>query len=340
MARALSHDVRLIVMDELVRRARPGRGRQPRYRRRPHRRGRRRRLHFSPPEEIRRIGDRVTVLKDGRAVAGGLPAESTPTREVVALMTGRNVEYVFPERPAGPLRATPCGACGAWPGGRVRPSTWRSDPERSSASPDSSAPAAPRSLRRSTGPARRVPARSSSTGSRCARAACAPRARRARARPRGTQGAGPADAGVRHPQRVGLRHVPLHAAAGSTAAPNSGRRAATREAVPAARQPSAPVRTLLRRQPAEGGPRPLGRSRGCKVLLLDEPTRCVDVGARAELYAVVRRLADEGLAVLPVSSEVPEVLWPRRPRAGAARGPLSCTRPPPVNSTNTAYSTS
>lgn len=48
--------------------------------------------------------------------------------------------------------------------------------------------------------------------------------------------------------------------------------------------------------------------RGCKVLLLDEPTRGVDVGARAELYAVIRRLADEGLAVLLVSSEVPEVL--------------------------------
>src|SRR5690606_38283110 len=46
--------------------------------------------------------------------------------------------------------------------------------------------------------------------------------------------------------------------------------------------------------------------RGCRALLLDEPTR--GVGARAELYAVVRRLADEGLAVLLVSSEVPEVL--------------------------------
>lgn len=48
--------------------------------------------------------------------------------------------------------------------------------------------------------------------------------------------------------------------------------------------------------------------RGCRVLLLDEPTRGVDVGARAELYAVIRGLADEGLAVLLVSSEVPEVL--------------------------------
>src|SRR5690606_16020232 len=51
-------------------------------------------------EEIREIGDRVTVLKDGRAVAVGLPARTTSTDEIVSLMTGRDVEYVFPERPA------------------------------------------------------------------------------------------------------------------------------------------------------------------------------------------------------------------------------------------------
>jgi ribose transport system ATP-binding protein len=47
---------------------------------------------------------------------------------------------------------------------------------------------------------------------------------------------------------------------------------------------------------------------GCRLLLLDEPTRGVDVGARAELYALVRQLADSGVGVLLVSSEVPEVL--------------------------------
>ena len=54
----------------------------------------------------------MTVLKDGRAVAGGLPAKSTPTREVVALMTGRNVEYVFPRAAATRAPAAAAGAAG------------------------------------------------------------------------------------------------------------------------------------------------------------------------------------------------------------------------------------
>jgi ribose transport system ATP-binding protein len=45
-----------------------------------------------------------------------------------------------------------------------------------------------------------------------------------------------------------------------------------------------------------------------KLLLLDEPTRGVDVGARAELYQVIHDLAAGGVGVLLVSSEVPEVL--------------------------------
>src|SRR5690606_22520724 len=48
--------------------------------------------------------------------------------------------------------------------------------------------------------------------------------------------------------------------------------------------------------------------KGCDVLLLDEPTRGVDVGARSEIYALIRELASRGAAIVLVSSEVPEVL--------------------------------
>lgn len=45
-----------------------------------------------------------------------------------------------------------------------------------------------------------------------------------------------------------------------------------------------------------------------KVLFLDEPTRGIDVGAKQEIYTQINRLAGEGLAIVLVSSELPEVL--------------------------------
>jgi ABC-type sugar transport system ATPase subunit len=45
-----------------------------------------------------------------------------------------------------------------------------------------------------------------------------------------------------------------------------------------------------------------------KILFLDEPTRGIDVGAKQEIYAEINRLAKEGLAIVLVSSELPEVL--------------------------------
>jgi D-xylose transport system ATP-binding protein len=45
-----------------------------------------------------------------------------------------------------------------------------------------------------------------------------------------------------------------------------------------------------------------------RVLFLDEPTRGIDVGAKQEIYAQINRLAEEGLAILLISSELPEVL--------------------------------
>lgn len=45
-----------------------------------------------------------------------------------------------------------------------------------------------------------------------------------------------------------------------------------------------------------------------KVLILDEPTRGVDVGAKAEIHALMNELAAQGMAILMISSELPEVL--------------------------------
>ena len=45
-----------------------------------------------------------------------------------------------------------------------------------------------------------------------------------------------------------------------------------------------------------------------RVLFLDEPTRGIDVGAKQEIYAYINSLARAGLAIVLVSSELPEVL--------------------------------
>ncbi|MGW7055867.1 sugar ABC transporter ATP-binding protein [Streptomyces sp. NPDC054887] len=313
MARALSHDVRLIVMDEPSAALDPDEvdnlfrivagltadGVAVVY-------------ISHRLEEIRRIGDRVTVLKDGRAVAVGLPAKTTPTRDVVALMTGRDVEHVFPRRSAGgvPDAAPPVlrveglaregefaaldleirpgeivGLAGLVGSGRSeiletvygarRPSAGRVFVDGQ--------PLRPGSVRAAVR----------------AGIGLAPEERKAQALLM-------LESVTRN---VSVSTLSRFSRGGwlDRTAEREAARSATRELSLRPDNPDANVRTL------SGGNQQkavLARwlLRGCRVLLLDEPTRGVDVGARAELYAVIRRLADEGLAVLLVSSEVPEVL--------------------------------
>ena len=56
-----------------------------------------------------------------------------------------------------------------------------------------------------------------------------------------------------------------------------------------------------------------------KLLILDEPTQGVDVGAKSEIHRIIRQLAKEGLAVIMISSDLPEVLG-MSDRIGVMRG--------------------
>ncbi len=48
--------------------------------------------------------------------------------------------------------------------------------------------------------------------------------------------------------------------------------------------------------------------RDCDILIFDEPTRGIDIGAKSEIYALLNRLAAQGKAIIVISSELPEVL--------------------------------
>ncbi|MDX5569657.1 sugar ABC transporter ATP-binding protein [Streptomyces sp. ID05-04B] len=313
MARALSHEVRLIVMDEPSAALDPeevdnlfrtvgdltAEGVAV--------------IYISHRlEEIRRIGDRVTVLKEGRSVAGGLPAKSTPTHEVVALMTGRNVEYVFPERPAAGF------AAGREPVLKVEGLSRRGEfaPVDLELRPGEIVGLAGlvgsgRSEILETVYGARKP-----DGGRVLVDGTPLRPGSVRAAVRAGIGLAPEERKAQGllmlesvSSNVSVSTLSRFARAGwiDRRAERAAAHQAVRELSLRPDNPDAAIRTL------SGGNQQkavLARwlLRGCKVLLLDEPTRGVDIGARAELYAVIRRLADEGLAVLLVSSEVPEVL--------------------------------
>ncbi|MGW0478634.1 sugar ABC transporter ATP-binding protein [Nonomuraea sp. NPDC003214] len=309
MARALSHDARLIIMDEpsaalahdevanLFRIIRELTGQGVAV------------VYISHRlEEIREIGDRVTVLKDGRTVAVGLPARDTPTSRIVSLMTGRNVEYVFPPRAARPpgdlvlevehltspgafhdvsfsVRAGEIvGLAGLVGSGRseILEAVYGARPASGSvvlAGKRLRRGGVVTSVRRGMG--------------------LAPEERKAQALL--------LDQSVT--ANITLGSLPGFARFGWM---NRARERAEAERLVKALDirppdPERPVKTLSggNQQKAVLARWLLGSRR---LLLLDEPTRGVDVGARAELYAVIRDLADQGIGVLLVSSEVPEVL--------------------------------
>jgi ribose transport system ATP-binding protein len=261
-------------------------------------------------EEIRRIGDVVDVLKDGRTVATRLPAATTPTRDLVSLMTGRPVEYLFPPRREARgereelLRVEKLtlegsfanvsfsvhageivGIAGLVGAGRTEVLETVYGARRRSAGTVTLA-------------GRQLPAGNTHAAVR-AGLGLAPEERK-------SQGLILGDSVARN---VSLASLPRLARAGWMDRVRERREAVSVTESLGVRPAGVTraVRTLSggNQQKVVLGRWLLGSTR---LLLLDEPTRGVDVGARSELYAVIRRLADDGIGVLLVSSEVPEVL--------------------------------
>jgi ribose transport system ATP-binding protein len=319
MARALSHDARLIVMDEpsavlahdevdnLFRVIRDLTSSGVAV------------IYISHRlAEIRAIGDRVTVLKDGRTVATNLPAATTPTSEVVTLMTGRSIEYAFPpaadigdqpdrpEQPAGEelLKVEGLGLDRTF-----------SDVSFTLHAGEILGIAGLVGAGRSEVLETVYGARRRTAGTVTLNGVPLPRGRATTAVRRG-MGLAPEE---RKSQALLLGEPVLR----NVSLPSLRRfsrlgwlnRAREREDVDRVTRSLdvRPADTARVTKTLSGGNQQkvvlarwlLG---GSRVLLLDEPTRGVDVGARAEIYGLIRSLAAEGVGVLLVSSEVPEVL--------------------------------
>ena len=310
MARALSHDVRLIVMDEpsavldqnevkrlfQVVRDLTAAGVAVVY-------------ISHRLEEIREIGDRVTVLKDGRTVATGLRVADTPTREVIRLMTGRSIEYVFPPRSSEVPQGEPVLVVD----GLTRLGEF-ADVSLSVRPGEIVGLAGLVGSGRSEVLETIYGARKPSSGTvhvggtrlrgNVSRAVSAgvglcPEERKSQALV------------LDDPiyRNISIASLSRFSRGGFLQAP--AERAAAAEQMRALDvRPSDPTRDVRTLSGGNQQKIVLARwlMRECRVLLLDEPTRGVDVGARSEIYALIRRLAESGVAIVVVSSEIEEVL--------------------------------
>jgi ribose transport system ATP-binding protein len=261
-------------------------------------------------EEIRQIGDRVTVLKDGRTVAQGLPAKETPTREVISLMTGRSIEYAFPPRRAEEpdrqelLRVDGLTRRGEFEDvsfvvreGEVVGIAGLVGSGRSELLETIYGARRPTSGQVTIGGQVLRPGRVG--GAVRAGIGLAPEERKSQALL--------LDASIAH--NISLATLQRYSRVGFL---DEGREQADAKAQAKALDLRPPDVRRAARTLSGGNQQKAVIARwllrGCRLLLLDEPTRGVDVGARTELYLLIRTLVESGVGVLLVSSEVPEVL--------------------------------
>ncbi|MET0929904.1 MAG: sugar ABC transporter ATP-binding protein [Aeromicrobium sp.] len=261
-------------------------------------------------EEIRRVGDRLTVLKDGATVASDLPAKDTPTSELITLMTGRTVSSIFPRRTtrlpdAAPLLSVDgLGRTGEFSGISfdVRPGEIVGFAGLVGAGRSEIVETIYGARRATTGTVtvdgNQLRRGSVDAAVRAGLGLC-PEERK-------SQGLILDDAVYRNISLASIRRFSRFGMSTDAAE----RRAAHEAARTVDIRPDAPDRIIRTLSGGNQQKAVLARwlLRSCKVLLLDEPTRGVDVGARAEIYALIRQLADSGVALVIVSSDIDEVL--------------------------------
>jgi ribose transport system ATP-binding protein len=257
-------------------------------------------------DEIAAIGDRVTVLSEGTTVASGLPA-STPPAELVRLMVGREIGQLFPPRPPGTDDVV-LEVRGVHRSPDVKPATF--DLHAGEVVGIAGLVGSGRSelLRAIYG----VDARDGGEVIIDGRSLSRNRPDRAIA---AGLGLAPED---RKSQALLLewdltKNVTL---------PDVGRFQRGLIRVRAERAAVEEQLRLLHTSPSDGSRMARELSGGnqqkvvlarwllreCRVLLLDEPTRGVDVATKSELYRLVADLAATGIGVLVVSSEIDELL--------------------------------
>ncbi len=261
-------------------------------------------------EEIRQIGDRITVLKDGRAVASNLAVNQTSNTELIQLMTGRSITNVFP--PVAPvpedaeeiLRVEQLVVA---PGHEPIDLSVRAGEVLGFAGLVGSGRS--EILAAIYGSTHPVSGSVHVAGKRL--------------RPGSPASAVNAGIGLCPEERKSqalllddtltanftLASIGRYATAGFTAGKGEYR-ASMQQISNLELRPADPTREARTLSGGNQQKIVLGRwlSHGCKVLLLDEPTRGVDVGARSEIYQLISELSHAGIAVLVVSSELEEVL--------------------------------
>jgi ribose transport system ATP-binding protein len=261
-------------------------------------------------EEIRQIGDRISVIKDGRSTANGLSVTDTPKAELIRLMTGRDVENVFPTRQ--PIAADAPVVLD------VHNLELHGHFDKVSFTVRAGEILGFAGLvgsKRSEILETIYGARKASSGKVSVKGKTL--------RPGSVTSAVNAGIGLSPEERKSqglILDEPLFKNVTLSTFERFARwgylneraeRNAAREQIAALElrpaDPDRPARTL-----SGGNQQKILLARwlvhGTPVLLLDEPTRGVDVGARAEIYLLIGKLAAAGTAIIVVSSEIEEVL--------------------------------